>query len=82
MNLNTVDFRRPLRLTIGIVIDATTNISLRSAGAEYLRLDNGRDDMVASKNLTCTSKFQGNTYNTIMVIVIWYLKEMVLNLLD
>ena len=73
LNLNTVDFRRPLRLTTinnnpefstGIVIDATTNVSLRSAGVEYLRLDNGRDDMVASKNLTCTGKFQGNTYNT------------------
>ena len=73
LNLNTVDFRRSLRLTTinnnpefssGIVIDATTNISLRSAGVEYLRLDNGRDDMVASKILTCTGKFQGNTYNT------------------
>ena len=73
LNLNTVDFRRPLRLTTinnnpefstGIVIDATTNVSLRSAGVEYLRLDNGRDDMVASKNLTCVGKFQGNTYNT------------------
>ena len=68
LNLNIIDCRRPLKLTTinnspefssGIVIDATTNVSLRNTGVKYLRLDK-----VASKKLTYTGKFQGNTYNT------------------
>ena len=73
VNYNTVDFRRPLKVTTinnnaefstALILDATSNISFRSAGLEYFRLDNGRNDMVASRDITCVAKFQGNTYNT------------------
>ena len=73
VNYNTVDFRRPLKVTTinnnaefstALILDATSNISFRSTGLEYFRLDNGRNDMVASRDITCVAKFQGNTYNT------------------